>query len=201
MVWDLKIGMILVGVWAGATIFWGLKRPVVVKTEIVVPTQGVVRSEWGEPVAEFRQRITKKFFGMYITPKNSPVLPERFTGYHTGVDVEYQEVASEVPVSAIADGIAVTSEYASGYGGVIVIKHGEIYAIYGHLRPVSMVKVGTVVKEGEQIGVLGTGYSWETDGERRHLHLGISKTNTIKGYVATKAELAKNWLDPLTLRK
>lgn len=44
------------------------------------------------PIAEFEKRITKKPFGIYITPQNSPVQPERFTGYHTGVDVEYEDI-------------------------------------------------------------------------------------------------------------
>jgi hypothetical protein len=33
--------------------------------------------------------LQKKPFGIYITPENSPVQPENFTGYHTGIDVEY----------------------------------------------------------------------------------------------------------------
>jgi len=32
---------------------------------------------------------------IYITPQTSPVQPERFTGYHTGVDVEYNDIKSE----------------------------------------------------------------------------------------------------------
>ncbi len=73
------------------------------------------------PTQEFKTRITKKFFGTFVTSTNSPVSPERFIGYHTGVDVEYGDVAADVPVFAVSDGLVVTSKYASGYGGVMVI--------------------------------------------------------------------------------
>jgi len=44
------------------------------------------------PVNQFFARITKKPFGVYITPETSPVQPEKFTGYHTGVDVEFVDL-------------------------------------------------------------------------------------------------------------
>ncbi|PIX12305.1 hypothetical protein COZ73_00470 [Candidatus Falkowbacteria bacterium CG_4_8_14_3_um_filter_36_11] len=75
------------------------------------------------PVAEFKSRITKKPFGIYITPKTSPVQPERFQGYHIGVDVEYGDATGTVPVMAIADGQVVFSGWVSGYGGIVIIKH------------------------------------------------------------------------------
>jgi len=165
-----------------------------------VATATPTPSPYAFPIAEFKQRITKKFFGTYVTPENSPVQPERFTGYHTGVDVEYGDVTADVPVYTIADGTVEVSEWASGYGGVMVIKNAKFYSLYGHLRQSSMLAVGTRVTKGQQIAVLGTAYSHETDGERRNLHFGIivSSTITIKGYVATKAELS-SWIDPLSL--
>lgn len=157
----------------------------------------------GEPVADWRARITKKPFGIHITPATSPVQPERFSGYHTGVDIEYQDVTAEVPVKAIATGKIVFAGTINGYGGVVREEftwQGVTYtALYGHLRPSSLTKLGTV-KQGEQIGVLGQGYSAETDGERRHLHLAILKgsSGNVRGYVASQAALAP-WLDPISL--
>ncbi len=154
------------------------------------------------PVAEFQQRITKKPFGIFITPKSSPVQPERFTGYHTGVDVEYGDVQGDVIVSAIADGTVVLSKRATGYGGVIAIEHTisdkRIIAIYGHLDPKSLPTVGTSVKMGNKIGILGDGETQETDGERKHLHFGLSISLgvDIRGYVQQKEELA-GWLNPV----
>ena len=111
-----------------------------------------------EPVAQFKQRITKKPFGIYITPKNSPVSPERFTGYHTGIDVEYGDVAEDVTVHAIAPGIVRVSRRAEGYGGVVAIEHEvdkeKVAAIYGHLKPSSLLSVGSKVAAGDTIGIL-----------------------------------------------
>jgi hypothetical protein len=46
------------------------------------------------------------------------------------------------------------------------------------------------------LAVLGTGFSTETDGERKHLHLGIHKGTAINilGYVQNSSEL-NNWVD------
>lgn len=156
------------------------------------------------PIAEFKQRITKKPFGIYITRENSPIQPERFTGYHTGDDVEYQDVTADVPVYAAADGTVVLSETASGYGGVFMLEidlQGAKHTIlYGHIRPSSLPQVGQNVTKGKQIGLLGTGYSSETDGERRHLHFAVLSDNRadIKGYVQTQSALSA-WIDPLSL--
>ena len=157
-----------------------------------------------EPVAEFKQRITKKPFGLYIDPQHSPVQPERFTGYHTGVDVEYGDVPQEVPVHAIAAGKIIHAATAQGYGGVVAIQHtinGQpVVAIYGHLKPASLPKAGQEVKAGDTIGRLGNGFTPETDGERKHLHFGLYKGSTLnlRGYVQNKSELAA-WLDPATI--
>jgi len=156
------------------------------------------------PVADFKSRITKKPFGILISPKNSPVQPERFSGYHTAVDVEFEDVSDDVAVYAIADSQVALSQTASGYGGVFMITfdlNGARHsALYGHIRPSSIPKVGTSYKKGDRIALLGTGYSSETDGERRHLHFAILSDDslTIKGYVSTKSQLS-GWIDPLSL--
>ncbi len=155
------------------------------------------------PVDNFKDRITKKKFGQYITKANSPVQPERFSGYHTGVDVEFTDVSTDVPVKSVADGTVVYSGTASGYGGVLAIQHKiddkDILAIYGHLDPKSIKPKGSTVKKGEQIATLGDNQSTETDGERKHLHLAFVKGSTVslKGYVQTQSEL-DDWIDPLT---
>ncbi|PIS04733.1 MAG: hypothetical protein COT81_04925 [Candidatus Buchananbacteria bacterium CG10_big_fil_rev_8_21_14_0_10_42_9] len=156
------------------------------------------------PINEFSERITKKPFGIYVTPENSPVKTERFRGFHTAVDVEYGDVAEDVAVFAVADGQVMRSGYVGGYGGMIAISHtinGQEYvAIYGHLAPQSLVANGTQVKQGQQIGILGKGGTAETDGERKHLHFGlhIGSDVNVKGYVQTKAELS-GWADPQTI--
>ena len=161
------------------------------------------------PIKDALSRVSKKPFGLYVTPKNSPVQPERFTGYHTGADFETtpQEQNIDVPIFALCDGTIKVARHASGYGGVMVeactINNEAVTVIYGHIRLSSVtVKVGQTVKAGDELAVLGTGYSQETDGERKHLHLGIHKGISINilGYVQNKADLA-GWLDPLSILK
>lgn len=157
------------------------------------------------PIQEFKERITKKFFGTYVTPDNSPVQPEKFTGYHTGVDVEFTDTTADIPVFAIADGTVQRANYTSGYGGLLVIEHtvnGEhFFSLYGHLRASTLPRVGTQVHKGDQVAVLGTGNSQETDGERHHLHFGIivSPTIDVRGYTTSNDELHSIWKDPLSL--
>lgn len=158
-----------------------------------------------EPIAGFKQAITKKPFGIYITPETSPVEHDKFTGYHTGVDSEFSDSNEEIPVRAIADGTLVVSTWTTGYGGVVVVKHiiegVPLFALYGHIDPASFLPAGTVeVKAGQQIGVLGDDHSEETDGARKHLHFSIYTGSKMdfRGYVQTEEELA-NWLNPLDL--
>jgi murein DD-endopeptidase MepM/ murein hydrolase activator NlpD len=158
------------------------------------------------PIDNFKTRITKKFFGTFVTPQNSPIQPERFRGFHTGVDVEYGDVLTEVPVKAVASGQIIYSGFVSGYGGFVAeqisINNQPYIAIYGHLRPSSLINNNSKINAGDQIGVLGTAYSKETDGERRHLHFALLKGTKLdfRGYVQNQSELSL-WVDPLGLYK
>lgn len=163
---------------------------------VVSPKEDLV-----EPIAEFRQRITKKPFGILIDPATSPVQPERFSGYHTGVDVEYNDASDEVPVRAIAAGTVVLARTASGYGGVAALRHHLVgtdrIVIYGHLDPSALPAVNQHVTAGETISRLGEGNTSETDGERMHLHFAVrADTNPdLRGYVANQSDLG-DWLNP-----
>jgi hypothetical protein len=157
------------------------------------------------PLSNALTRVTKKPFGIKVSPGHSPVSPEKFSGYHTGVDFETlpSEANSDVPVSAVCSGPLLLKEWATGYGGVAVEKcqlnKQTVTIIYGHLRYSSITpKVGTEMTAGQTFAVLGTGYSTETDGERKHLHLGIHLGSAINilGYVQNQTDL-KNWLDAL----
>jgi murein DD-endopeptidase MepM/ murein hydrolase activator NlpD len=157
-----------------------------------------------EPISGGLSRVSKKTFGLYVSPGHSPISPERFTGYHTGIDFETtpQEQKADVDIFAACSGKLLLKEYASGYGGVAVqscVLNGQnVTLIYGHLRLSSIIpNKGDSVAAGQKIAVLGTGYSTETDGERRHLHFGIhiGTTVNILGYVQKKADLS-GWIDP-----
>lgn len=151
------------------------------------------------PVTDAAATVTKKPFGIHITPATSPVQPERFSGYHTGADMERP---ADTSVVAVADGTVVRSEWVSGYGGMVAIEHrigGErIVGIYGHMDPASLPNNGATVRAGEEIGVLGQAGSTETDGERAHLHFALSTGVgvDIRGYVPTTS-LLSSWRDPI----
>ena len=156
------------------------------------------------PMARADERVTKKPFGILIEPKTSPIQPERFRGYHTGVDFEIfpEERLIDVPVLAVCEGMIVEKRRATGYGGVLVtncvVEEKQVTIVYGHLRLSSIEKnKGQSVERGEVLGVLGTGGTPETDGERKPLHLGIHLGSVVNivGYVDSVERLS-DWLDP-----
>ncbi|MEK7075343.1 MAG: M23 family metallopeptidase [Patescibacteria group bacterium] len=174
--------------------------------KVTAPTEQTTNAS-NIPLENAKERITKKPFGILISKATSPVQPEKFSGYHTGSDFETfaDEQNKDIQVRAICEGDLVLKKTATGYGGVVVqacnIKEQTVTAIYGHLK-LSSVKAEGLLKPGDIIGILGKGYSLETDGERKHLHLGIHKGNSINilGYVQKQEDL-KNWLDPLEFLK
>lgn len=160
-----------------------------------------------DPIINPKPRITKKAFGTYVTPGDSPVSPEKFTGYHSGVDFETtpDEQSADISIFAICDGKITQKRSAQGYGGVLVqqctIDNQSVTVIYGHLKLSSISQqVGDSLQAGKSFALLGNAYSTETDGERKHLHLGIKKefSSSILGYVQEKARLDE-WLDAANL--
>lgn len=155
------------------------------------------------PLSQARERVTKKPFGIKTDPKTSPVQPEKFSGYHAGTDYEILpgEDNADVAVHAICDGKLLQKRTATGYGGIIVqscnLNSQEVTVVYGHIKLASVSKnIGESILQAEQLAILGKGYSAETDNERKHLHIGIHKGNTVNilGYVQSENELG-NWLD------
>lgn len=85
----------------------------------------------------------------------------RFTGYasryHYGIDLKLHTGDS---VYAAFDGLVRISQYNSGYGHCVIIRHyNGLETVYGHLSE-RMVSPGDVVKAGDIIGLGGsTGHS------------------------------------------
>ena len=167
----------------------------------LVPSEALPRVV---PLDRAEERVTKKPFGMFIDPQTSPVQPERFRGYHTGTDFETfpEESVTDVSIRAVCSGTLVAKRRASGYGGVIVERcelGGEtVTVVYGHLALKSVTgQVGDQVASGAELGMLGAAGSTDTDGERKHLHLGIHRGEAIdiRGYVSQRTELSQ-WIDP-----
>lgn len=75
------------------------------------------------------------------------------------------------PVYATGDGTVKTAEFNSGYGNMVVLKHGKSYeSLYAHMSRIK-VRKGQKIKRGDVIGYIGTtGLSTGA-----HLHYEIHK--------------------------
>jgi len=171
------------------------------------PLQNIPESNDSEkfspPIDRWSERITKKPFGIYISPKSSPIQPERFSGYHTGSDFEifFDEQDKDVEIKAVCSGQLLEKRYVSGYGGTVVqqckFEGQDITVLYGHLKLSSIgININQQISAGDRIGILGKGFSSEIDGERKHLHISIHKGLSVdyRGYVQ-KSEQLSNWID------
>lgn len=149
------------------------------------------------PIDRPFERANKKPFGLEITPETSPVEGDRFNGIHVGVDFEIFEGEENTPIAiyAICEGTLRLKTFANGYGGVAVqscqLEGKDISVIYGHLHLESIeAEQGEKLAAGDFIGFLGKGHSAQTDGVRKHLHLGIRSglTSDIRGYIKDETE-------------
>ncbi len=165
------------------------------------------RESYRPPLPQAQERITKKPFGLEVSLGSSPVQPERFSGFHTGTDFEILsgEESADVVISALCGGIMRLKQRAEGYGGVVVqecfLQDEVVTVVYGHLALQSITgTVGNYLLPGARIGLLGAAGSEETDGERKHLHLGVHKGKKIDiaGYVQREEQLSA-WMDPAEL--
>ncbi|MBE7103409.1 SH3 domain-containing protein [Bacillus cereus] len=90
---------------------------------------------------------------------------------HHGLDIA---ASGTVPVVVAAEGVVTRSYYSTSYGNVVFISHninGQTFTtVYAHLNSRS-VSAGQKVKQGQQLGIMGsTGQS-----EGQHLHFEIHK--------------------------
>lgn len=71
---------------------------------------------------------------------------------HTGLDVS---VENKSPVRVTADGTVIFAGYKGAYGQTVIIDHGSnVETLYGHMSSI-LVKAGSKVCRGEQIGTVG----------------------------------------------
>lgn len=188
----------------GTVILWAGEPKVdeVPVSQPAAPTPSSMKSV-GQPLDSSLMRITKKPFGIRVSPDNSPVSPERFTGVHTGVDFEILRGEDDVAVEVrtICDGEVLRKTWGSGYGGYVVqackIGGVPVTVVYGHLSLESVsVRVGDIVNRGTKFALLGKGFSKDTDNERKHLHLGIHRGTSVvtNGYIANESGL-EDWIN------
>jgi peptidoglycan hydrolase CwlO-like protein len=124
--------------------------------------------------------------GAFTMPANGTFtsgFAPRWGSFHYGVDIANR--AANVPIWAAADGVVIQSYYSSSYGNVVFIAHsvnGQTYTTVSAHMETRFVSSGTVVKKGQQIGIMGnTG-----DSQGKHLHFELhrggwnnSKSNAI----------------------
>lgn len=142
------------------------------------------------PVDRYVENRDLKLFGMYIS--------DRFEGYHVGDDIEFDTEAAEVPIVAIMDGAVVRIDDVAGYGGMALVDHGDVNAIYGHIDLSSTtLEAGDTVMKGQFIANLGEEFSDETDGERGHLHFALyeGEPTRINGYEQSAVRVG-DWINP-----
>ena len=97
-----------------------------------IPTTGYISSEFG-----YRRNPFKK----------------SSTEFHKGIDI--QNIKGTY-IRAPANGTIVKSEYQSGYGNMILLKHSEtVSSFYAHLST-SFVLEGQKIKKGQIIGAIGS---------------------------------------------
>lgn len=118
--------------------------------------------------------------------------------YHLGVDYNIH-LGEEV--FSIANGQVLEIKEARGFGGynpkrngwLIWIQHGNVCALYGHVKPFH-IRIGDEVKEGQLIGHV---HDYIRDGfHLPHLHFGIWQgTNYPSANLGYDTSL-RQWIDP-----
>ncbi len=94
----------------------------------------------------------------------------RGTEFHSGIDIANNRGTK---IKAAGSGVVVFAGYNSGYGRLIVIKHGYGYeSMYGHNRKL-LVKVGDHVKKGQIIAEMGS--TGRSTGPHLHFEIRYNK--------------------------
>lgn len=113
----------------------------------------------------------------YRFPVNYVYVSQTFKNSHKAVDLGWSSkyYGQNQDIYACYDGTVTVNSYASDAGNYLAIKHenGDI-SRYLHLKNRSSLSVGTKVKKGEKIGIMGsTGRSTGP-----HLHFDLTKNGS-----------------------
>lgn len=126
-------------------------------------TSIVGTGEWAWPTV--KNYIITEYYGYGVRSD----IGESTSRLHAGVDIA--GLGCNSPIYAAQSGnIEIAGSYY-GYGNAVMINHNNGYkSLYGHMNRV-LVKPGTSVNKGQQIGLMGnTGYSFGC-----HLHFQVEK--------------------------
>lgn len=132
-----------------------------------------INAELNEIIKEEEKKKISTVNGVYLAVKPvTGIISSRFGATngrdhsHKGIDIA---ATTGTPIYAMADGTVTRAGWASGYGYLVVISHGNgIETYYGHCSKL-YVKTGEKVEAGQHIAAVGsTGRSTGP-----HLHLEI----------------------------
>lgn len=88
---------------------------------------------------------------------------------HTGTDIS---APNGTPIESVKGGVVTISERGSSYGNYVVLNHGDgTSSLYAHMSS-RAVSVGTVVKQGQVVGYVGS--TGSSTGNHLHLEIRVS---------------------------
>jgi hypothetical protein len=145
---------------------WGMR--------IVIPGGAGPIAEWPSPIQQSVSSsgvVTRGFMlnmpgacgpvsvanlgtGLWVPPVGGYVVTERFSGFHSGIDLAY---TIGTPIYAADTGTVIFAGWNTwGYGNLVVLDHGNGWtSYYGHLSTWA-VTCGQVVTRGQYIGGMGS---------------------------------------------
>ncbi len=114
-------------------------------------------------------KIQEYLWPVPFTKKVTSPFGPRNKGYHYGMDIACKGVAGTDILAAKEGTVEKVSLGNKGYGNHIIINHGDgTQTLYAHCKKVT-VKVNQKVKQGEQIGLVGS----TGDSTGPHLHFEV----------------------------
>jgi murein DD-endopeptidase MepM/ murein hydrolase activator NlpD len=135
-------------------------------------TGGTISFAIGDP-GSCGQQPNPGGFGGWIRPVGGYSFVQGFSGFHTGVDLA---APVGTPVSAALGGTVIFRGWNNwGYGYLIVLAHGPITTVYGHLSEI-YVSCGQSVAPGTVIG--GVGNTGNSSGPHLHFEIRFSDIPT-----------------------
>jgi murein DD-endopeptidase MepM/ murein hydrolase activator NlpD len=97
------------------------------------------------------QPVKDAVFGSSFGYRNDPIAGMR--AMHEGIDFNAE---TGTPIVAAADGVVLSADYHPDYGNMIDIDHGDgLTSRYAHMSRL-VVRAGTLVKRGQEIGAVGS---------------------------------------------
>lgn len=112
---------------------------------------------------------------------------------HSGIDLA---AAEGTPIHAPTDGTVTLAGWFGDFGNCVIIDHGDIVSLYGHLRYApSSLSAGTGVSRGTFLGYVGnTGFS-----RGPHLHFGTAPASNPRLNFPPSEGPIGYLIDPLSL--